>query len=214
MSLEDRVLAYLEPKLPPSLSFKPGPLHRLDRPSSGIVAFSTNLEGARLFSSLMRERKIKKSYLALVTGTIEKAELWADDLVRDREMKKTFIGRPSPDGIGAEGKTALTKVVPLLKSPACTLILAEIETGRTHQIRAQAAAHGHPLLGDKKYSGSAQKNQYSAGGFLLHAWRMEFGEGTPFPPVIEAPLPERFCRKIEELGIRRQELRKCLMCNV
>jgi 23S rRNA pseudouridine955/2504/2580 synthase len=59
-SLEDMVRAYLEPKLPPSLSFRPGPLHRLDRPSSGVIAFSTSLEGARVFSAMLRKRMITK----------------------------------------------------------------------------------------------------------------------------------------------------------
>jgi len=196
-SLEEQVLSYLRPKLPPSLSFRPGPLHRLDKPSSGIIAFSTNLEGARSFSTLMRERKIKKFYLALVEGRIERSEIWQDELVRDRQRRKTFSGLPEDDT-----KTALTNVRPLAGTAASTLILAEIETGRTHQIRAQAAARGHPLVGDRKYGGkpfprdAAQKDSggptVPGASFLLHAWRMEFPAGTPFPPYIEAPVPKNF----------------------
>ncbi|MDR0312876.1 MAG: RluA family pseudouridine synthase, partial [Treponema sp.] len=62
-SLNEQVCAYLKLKLPPSLSFKPGPLHRLDKPSSGLIVFSTSLIGARLFSSMMREQKLRKQYL-------------------------------------------------------------------------------------------------------------------------------------------------------
>jgi 23S rRNA pseudouridine955/2504/2580 synthase len=193
-SLEELVSSYLAEKLPPSLSFKPGPLHRLDRPSSGLITFSTNLEGARIFSSLMRERKIRKNYLALVEGGMEKAELWFDELARNSHKKKTYC-----DTKTADSKTALTRVRPLMICGKATLILAEIETGRTHQIRAQAAIRGHPLAGDKKYGGS-----YLGGGFLLHAWRMEFPEKEPaflptLPPLIEAPLPENFRKKILEL---------------
>jgi len=194
--LAEQVLAYLTPKLPPSLSFRPGPLHRLDKPSSGVIAFSASLEGARHFSAMMRERKIKKFYLAIVEGVIAKAEIWQDELSRDRNLKKTF------SGAGHDGKTrtAITRVKPLARNAACTLILAEIETGRSHQIRAQAAAHGHPLLGDKKYGGKPLPK--GGGGFLLHAWRMEFPADNPLPDLpglIEAPLPDYFRAKILEL---------------
>jgi len=222
-SLEEQVRSYLAPKLPPSLSFRPGPLHRLDKPSSGVIAFSTTLEGARFFSALMRERKIRKYYLALVEGNIEKEETWRDELIRDKGRNKTFAAdpgalmvesvRPSDDFAQAAGKTALTRVRPLAGNGCCTLVMAEIETGRTHQIRAQAAARLHPLLYDKKYGGSSSRKDNAAkdrGGrpapgesFLLHAWRMEFPaniQGGVFPPrLIEAPLPGYFQKKIREL---------------
>jgi len=204
-TLEELVRAYLEPKLPPSLSFRPGPLHRLDRYSSGIIVFSKNLEGARIFSALMRERRIKKYYLAPVEGVIEKDEIWEDALTRDHRQKKTFLReasqneKPGPNEAN-RAQTALTKVSPILGSRAYTLILAEIETGRTHQIRAQSAARGHPLLGDKKYGARSGKEiPVSSGSFLLHAWRMEFPLGVPLPVKIEAPLPERFRKTLEEL---------------
>jgi 23S rRNA pseudouridine955/2504/2580 synthase len=179
-SLEAMVRSFLAGKIAPSLSFRPGPLHRLDQPSSGIVVFSTNIEGARLFSALMREQKVRKTYLAIVQGKVEKEELWEDALVRDREMKKTFIS--------SDGKNAITKIKPLACKGDYSLVSAQIATGRTHQIRAQAAAHGHPLAGDKKYGGQGK------GGFFLHAWKLEFLEYR-----IEAPPPEAFKRKISEL---------------
>jgi 23S rRNA pseudouridine955/2504/2580 synthase len=187
-SLETIVSAFLADKLPPSLSFKPGPLHRLDKPSSGIVVFSTSIEGARLFSSLLRERKVRKTYLALVEGPVEKEETWQDELVRDFEKKKTLTFK-SPS---AGSKTALTVVRPLETNGKYSLITAEIPTGRTHQIRAQAAAHGHPLSGDGKY-GSREH-----GGFFLHAWKLEFLEYSN-----EAPLPEAFIKKITEIFLPR-----------
>jgi 23S rRNA pseudouridine955/2504/2580 synthase len=185
-SMETMVRSYLADKLPVSLSFKPGPMHRLDKPSSGIVVFSASLEGARLFSSLLKEQKVKKTYLAIVEGNVEKEEIWEDILIRDKNIKKTFISQ------NENGKTAITKVKPIMEAGGNTLVIAEIATGRTHQIRAQAAEHGHVLFGDKKY-GSAFK-----GGFFLHAWKMEFLEF-----FITAPLTERFNKKIEELFGKR-----------
>jgi len=182
-SLETIVRSYLSDKLPPSLSFKSGPLHRLDKPSSGIVVFSTSIEGAQSFSSLLRERKVRKTYLAIVRGTVEKEEVWEDELFRDRERKKTFVSTPD----SSAGKTAITKIKPLTNKGGYSLIMAEIATGRTHQIRAQAASHGHPLSGDVKYGGGS-------GGFFLHAWKLEFLEYS-----IEAPLPAAFRKRIATL---------------
>jgi 23S rRNA pseudouridine955/2504/2580 synthase len=181
-SLDDMVRSFLADKLPPSLSFKPGPLHRLDKPSSGIVVFSTNIEGARLFSSLMRDRKISKTYLAVVEGNVKCEEIWQDDLFRDKEKKKTFVSHVS---IG--GKNAVTKVTPLAVDGDYTLIKAEIATGRTHQIRAQAAFHGHPLAGDKKYGGKKIGGEQ---GFFLHAWNLEFLEYVITAPIGGNHLPQ------------------------
>jgi len=183
-SLDTMVRSFLAEKLPPSLSFKPGPLHRLDKPTSGIVVFSTSLEGARLFSLILHERKVRKTYLAIVEGNVEKEEIWEDCLMRDREKKKTFVSHKNPK----EGKNAITAVKPVSVSGGYSLIKAEIATGRTHQIRAQAAFHGYPLAGDRKYGSKRAES------FFLHAWKMEFLDN-----YIEAPLPDEFCKKIEEL---------------
>ncbi|MDR1839188.1 MAG: RluA family pseudouridine synthase [Treponema sp.] len=172
-SLDSMVRSFLADKITPSLSFKPGPLHRLDKPSSGIVVFSTDIDGARLFSALMRERRVKKTYLAVVEGNVKKEEIWEDELFRDREKKKTFVSQ--------DGKDAVTAIKPLASNGEYSLIAAQIATGRTHQIRAQAAARGHPLAGDKKYGG------HGKAGLLLHAWKLEFLEYS-----IEAPIPEAF----------------------
>jgi len=192
-SLDSMVQSYLAPKLPPSLSFRPGPLHRLDKPSSGVLAFSASLEGARFFSGMMRGGMIKKEYLAIVEGKIEKAETWKDGLYRDTKIKKTFtenqVGN-NPEQL--EGKNAVTGINPLITNKACSLVLFRIETGRTHQIRAQAASRGHPLLGDRKYGAS-----YFSGGFLLHAWHLYLP--PPFPPMIEAPIPENFRNTVKKL---------------
>jgi 23S rRNA pseudouridine955/2504/2580 synthase len=195
-SLDEAVRAYLADKLPPSLSFKPGPLHRLDKPSSGIVVFSTSIEGARLFTSLMREHKVKKTYLAIVEGAVGKEQVWEDMLVRDKGLKKTFVSKDFARRHGEhgdtekekEGKRAVTRVKPLSAKDGYSLIEAEIETGRTHQIRAQAAAHGYPLAGDRKY-GAVKKAQF-ARGFFLHAWKMEF-----LDIKLEAPLPPEFAER-------------------
>ncbi|MDR2608691.1 MAG: RluA family pseudouridine synthase [Treponema sp.] len=205
-SLETLVRGYLSPKLSPSLSFRPGPLHRLDKPSSGIIAFSVSLEGARAFSTALRERLLLKQYLAIVEGLVGDEEFWEEDLERDREsgVSRIHEGPEQPPHISVRGrrgedlpKKAVTRVRPLVSGRRYSLVRAEIETGRTHQIRAQAAFHGHPLAGDRKYQGRG-------GGFFLHAWRLlKTGAAEillpALPRSITAPLPEKFIFRIEEL---------------
>ncbi|MDR2536437.1 MAG: RluA family pseudouridine synthase [Treponema sp.] len=185
-SLETMVLDYFAEKIPFSLSFKPGPLHRLDKPTSGIIVFSASLEGARYFSALLQDRRIKKQYLALTDGTITAPAAWTDFLRRDKNNAKTFVSDQTAGGAQA----AETLITPLGTADSYSLVKVEIHTGRTHQIRSQAAFHGHPLAGDKKYGGSFQPK-----GFLLHAYTLEFPE-NPMPSILRAPLPNRFREKI------------------
>ncbi|MCL2557784.1 MAG: RluA family pseudouridine synthase [Treponema sp.] len=175
-----------------SLSFVPGPLNRLDRPTSGLIAFSLTLDGARLFTRLLRERRVEKTYLAIVDGIPGSGALeWKDALDRDHDERRTFVARPG-DSAGS-AKDALTIVRVLAASKRRALIEARIATGRTHQIRAQAAARGHPLSGDAKYGGRAPEG----GDFFLHAWKLGFSEEIPgLPALIAAPPPPRFARAI------------------
>jgi 23S rRNA pseudouridine955/2504/2580 synthase len=196
-NLDSRVQGHLAGKLPPSLSFKPGPLHRLDKPTSGIVAFALNLEAAKIFSALLRERKVTKRYLAILEGVVKKSETWEEMLARDKKTKKTLVSR-------TQAATAITVVTPLAHAKKegrpYTLARLEIITGRTHQIRAQAAYHGYPLAGDRKYGG----REFSAGrGFFLHAAELELPREPDIfpavPRVIKAPLPENFSQTAKML---------------
>jgi 23S rRNA pseudouridine955/2504/2580 synthase len=190
-NLAEIVDAYLSGTISASLSFAPGPLHRLDQPTSGLIVFSKSLAGARLFTALIGEHTVVKRYLAVVDGYIETPALWRDALVRNREERKTLAAERGDAGVHAAGvQNAETYVEPLASASAYSLILAEIRTGRTHQIRSQAALHGHPLAGDKKYGGSFLKT-----GLLLHAYSLEFPAETGLP-ALEAPPPHTFRRFI------------------
>ena len=186
-SLDGLVKSSFSDTLPPSLSFKPGPLHRLDKQTSGAIAFSQSLAGAQLFSRLLHEKKLVKTYLAIVEGCVYREELWQDELIRNKKVQKSFIAN------GENTKNAVMKVKPLASNDNYTLIEAVIITGRTHQIRVQSAAHGHPLAGDTKYGG-----KYLPGGnFYLHAWKIDFTALTEidppeFPKLVTAPIPETF----------------------
>jgi len=191
-SLDLRVQTYLAGKLPPSLSFKPGPLHRLDKPTSGIIVFSKTLEAARRFSALLAQGKIVKRYLAILEGELKGEQVWEEILVRDKTARKTLIGDATPDAAQntPDGRRAVTHVTPLAwakcETPdgAYTYAQMEIKTGRTHQIRAQAASHGHPLAGDRKYGG----HPFCGKSFFLHAAELELPDGMK----IEASLPDDY----------------------
>ncbi|MDR2509744.1 MAG: RluA family pseudouridine synthase [Spirochaetaceae bacterium] len=180
-SLESRVLAYLLPRAKSSLSFRPGPLHRLDRETSGLILFSKNLLGARYVTEGLRTGLFKKSYLVLLRGELDSEELWEDYLVRDGQNKRSFAG----DSRDKTARRAITRISPVETRRGITLAKAEIFTGRTHQIRAQAALRGCPVAGDVKYGGGG-------GRMFLHSWLMEFPQNNPagLPPILEcAPDP-------------------------
>jgi 23S rRNA pseudouridine955/2504/2580 synthase len=195
---------YLAGKLPPSLSFSPGPLHRLDKGASGVMVFGKSLAGARKFSDLMGKGMLQKTYIALLEGGMDAPQVWRDWLAYSSTARKTRItGEARADSLIPEAnisKYAETRAFPLEVRRGLTLAKIIITSGRTHQIRAQSAAHGFPLYGDVKYGG---KNRPP---FFLHACRLGFPAACPFPRSISAPLPSAFEQKLLELGFHRHIL--------
>jgi 23S rRNA pseudouridine955/2504/2580 synthase len=163
--LDQLVREYLEGETPGSISFSPGPLHRLDRNTSGIIAFGKSAEGAREFSSALQNRETRKCYIALLDGKLTEQEHWEDFLTRDEKTNTTHVAK--------NGDMAITIATPFLISAGMTLAQVEIKTGRTHQIRCQASCHHHPLTGDAKYHGS-----HNEAGYYLHSCCIIAGERT------------------------------------
>jgi len=187
-SLEELVRDYWSLNSSPSLSFRPGPAHRLDRNTSGLILYSLSLSGARNLSLFFRQGAIDKYYLALLDGELNKEESWIDRIERNSKDRRSFAS--------GSGKPAATVVRPLLKRKGKTLALCAIATGRTHQIRVQGMLHGHPLSGDIKYQGSN-----ISGGYLLHSICLRLkGDkaGMLFPPLW-APLPVKARRLLTSL---------------
>jgi 23S rRNA pseudouridine955/2504/2580 synthase len=181
--LEGRIRRALASRTASSLSFVPGPLHRLDRNTTGLLAFPRSAGGARAFTALVRDRLIRKRYLALVDGEAVGPAEWRDRIGRDGRERTSFVEREG----GRTGEEAYSEARPLLRSGGRSLLLVEIRTGLTHQIRVQASARGMPLSGDAKYGGRPL-----AGGYILHAYSLSFPE-PPFadlPETVVAPLPE------------------------
>jgi 23S rRNA pseudouridine955/2504/2580 synthase len=189
-SLKDWVLSYLKEVYQDSLVFKPAPLHRLDRNTTGLLVFSASLWGAQTFSQALREHHLKKTYLALVEGETPLKFYWEDSLVRDREGHKSFSGN-SP-----EAKIARTAGRTIASYRGRSLVELVIETGVTHQIRASASFHGFPLVGDTKYGARSGKT-----GYYLHAYSLIFPQELKVPPL-KAPIPEAFWKELEGWNLR------------
>lgn len=166
-----------------SLSFKPGPVHRLDRNTSGVQLFSLTAEGARTLTEQLRTRSVSKIYIALVTGYLTQRTDCNVRIAYDRE-KRTAVPEPAE----APGRdralrrlrftSAMTRFFPLAYTAngKAGLVAAVPETGRTHQIRCHAASLGIPLIGDEKYGGAPWEvfdDQYDVSRgdprYILHA---------------------------------------------
>jgi 23S rRNA pseudouridine955/2504/2580 synthase len=197
-SLEELVRKALAERSAQSLSFSPGPLHRLDRNTSGLVVFPRSANGARAFTDLLRRRKIRKRYIAVLEGEMVVSENWSDRIVRDRSRAVSHIAEG--------GALAKTSALPLIRAGGCSLAVVEIETGLTHQIRIQTSSHGFPLAGDLKYGGNP-----FFGGYILHALSLDFSE-PPFsdvPSRVVARLPGDAKRSLDSL-FGAEKVESCL----
>ncbi len=163
-----------------SLSFRPGPAHRLDRDTTGVQLWSLSLVGARELARLFHSRRVMKIYCALVAGRLDSSEEWEDRLERDREFGKTLAA--AADG---PGLTALTSMRPVFSGDRYSLVLFLPKTGRTHQLRFQSSRHGHPLPGDVKYGGAPDRSR-----FLLHSLGLAVASETLGLPPLVAPLDD------------------------
>ena len=160
-------------------------LQRLDRGTSGVIFFSKRADlNARLTRQFARKR-IRKTYLALCEGE-----------VTARRTIDAPIGRVGTItfGVRADGKRAVTHLVPLVSSPAGSVVEITLETGRTHQIRVHLAAIGHPVAGDWLYGTP------SAPRPMLHAAALELPHPLSGATLrVAAPLADDF---VDEAGRR------------
>mgnify|MGYP002620705414 len=178
-----------------SLSFRTGPLHRLDRRTTGLIAFSQNLEGAQVFSKAIQEHRIKKTYLAIVEGALEQTETWTEKISRnEKDLNSSKFHTVSVNSDSKNSKESNTTAIPLAygkyKGIQVSLVKFIISTGRTHQIRAASAYHSHPLLGDTVY-GARQISEKQ--NLFLHSYSLEFQENLfSLPKKIVCPPGENF----------------------
>lgn len=177
---------------------KLSPVHRLGRGTSGAVLFSKSSDAAAMLAAAMRERRIRKTYLALVEG-IPAEDVFSVD---------TPIGPVAHPLLGhvyaadEKGKPSLSHCRVLYRNIASSrsLLSVDIPTGRPHQIRIHVASVGFPLVGDPlygeggvpKYAGDDMQRAAVPGdcGYFLHSWRLEFRiPASSQTAVVVAPPP-------------------------
>jgi 23S rRNA pseudouridine955/2504/2580 synthase len=176
-TLSNDVLNYLYQKgeYSPNAGFIPGPAHRIDRNTSGVVVFGKKIEVLQQLLNLFKEKdQITKTYLALVKGKVFDSGKIEAKLEKNEEKNMVFVSK------SANAKTAITLFEPYKNFKDTTLLKVKILTGRTHQIRVHMSYIGHPIIGDKKY-GDVDFNKkynslYEIDNQFLHAYSITFGQ--------------------------------------
>ena len=192
------------------LAFKPGPAHRIDRNTSGIVIFGKNHDAlAYLFELFQKHELIGKHYICLVCGDISKEGTVDVPLRKNFDTKKVVV---APLSSGA--KTAKTVYHPIERFGDFTLLDITLITGRTHQIRVHMSYIRHHVVGDGKYGDFKINNmidkEYGFKNQFLHASEVHFGQlDKPLENLskksFKAPLPEEYSLLLDKLRERKKD---------
>ena len=177
----------------PDAPFRPTPAHRLDKDTSGLLLAAKSYAALRgLCEAFAARNGVVKEYLAWVAGQCpwDTPRMLEDRLRKSADEDRRTCGRKSyermhvvpaqdetTDGSGAPCRSARLTASGVARIDGASLLHIRLHTGRTHQIRAQLAAHGFPLIGDVKYGGP-----FAADGLKLHAFRLTVGERTWMAP--------------------------------
>lgn len=173
---------------------RPGIVHRLDKDTSGIIIIAKNDEAHINLSEQIKNREVKKTYIALVRGFVKENEATINMPIgrSQKDRKKMAVVK--------NGKNAITHIKVLERFNNYTLLQVNIETGRTHQIRVHLSEIGYPIVGDYTYSNG--KNEFGIVGQCLHAKSLKFRHPiTNEEMYLEAELPQYFkdvIKKLEE----------------
>ncbi|MEK7699256.1 MAG: RluA family pseudouridine synthase [Planctomycetota bacterium] len=166
-------------------------VHRLDKNTSGAVIFAMNKEAFERMKTLFKGHLIKKTYRAVVRGSIDK---------RSFTIKTPIQGQPS-----------VTRVTLLRRGKEASYLEVEIETGRTHQIRIHLASIGHPVIGETEYDRKpvTQPLLRHVQRQMLHAYQISFEHPYTHEPIsIAAHVPDDFNQCLIALGLSHEPSRK------
>ena len=162
-----------------------GIVHRLDRATSGVMILAKTLNAQKKLSKQFANRKVKKTYIAVVDGTLKENEALVD-LPIERNPRK-----PQTFRVGINGKSAQTNYKVLDHNDKYTLVELKPTTGRTHQLRVHLHYLLHPIAGDIIYEGSKQDRMY------LHALSLEITLPNSERRTFEAKLPPEFKKLVK-----------------
>ena len=152
--------------------FRPQPCHRIDRNTTGLVMFAKNEEALRILLEKFKNHEIEKHYLALVYGIPNKKEERLEAyLFKDQKKSQVYISDTFKKGY----QKIITRYTVLEKRKNNTALLdVEIETGRTHQIRAHLSHIGYPIIGDGKYGKNEINKQFGKKYQMLCSYKLKF----------------------------------------
>jgi 23S rRNA pseudouridine1911/1915/1917 synthase len=148
---------------------RPGIIHRLDKDTSGLLIVAKSDRSHRALADALRAREIRRRYLTLVWGHLDESHFTVDRPIarspNDRKRMAVVEG----------GRRAITRFRRVERWPAADLLQAQLETGRTHQIRVHLLSTGHPVVGDPIYGAGRQR------GFSGHTrgWALELARRVP-----------------------------------
>ena len=171
---------------------RPGIVHRLDKDTSGLIIVAKNDKAHINLSEQIKNREVKKTYIALVRGVIKENEATINmPIARSTKDRKKMA-------VSKDGKNAITHFKVLKRYDKYTLIEVNIETGRTHQIRVHMSQIGYPIVGDNVYSNG--KNPFGVVGQMLYSAKLTFRHPITNKEMnLEAPLPEYFVEVLNKL---------------
>jgi 23S rRNA pseudouridine1911/1915/1917 synthase len=187
-TLETLVRRHLRPDDPTSAYL--GTVHRLDRPVSGVVLWAKTPKAARRWAGQFAGRLARKEYWAIVevdrdSTPLEPSGTWDDRLAPPDALGRARVIEAGGQG-GARALTCHEVGAGMAVPPGLAWLRLRPETGRTHQLRAQSAARGRPIVGDSTYGATRSFPR----GIALHARSLEVEHPiTRRPIVVEAPLP-------------------------
>ena len=193
----------------PSDLLRPGIVHRLDKDTSGVIVVAKNDAAHAKLAEEFRQRKVKKTYLALVQGRLKESR-GRIELAIGRDLKRRVrmtAQRPKPGGatrgVAREARTDWRELVQI---DGATLVEVQLHTGRTHQIRVHFSAIKHPVVGDTLYGGAAQLRIGKTAlppldRNFLHAARLGFTQPRTGAWIeVRAPLPRELADYLKRLA--------------
>ncbi len=177
-------------------TLRPGIVHRLDRDTSGLMAVAKTDRAHRGLSDALKARRVKRTYLAALWGALSEPRVTVDRPIGRHRRDRTRMA------VVPDGRPSRTRFRHLEDWPAASLCEAELDTGRTHQIRVHAVAIGHPVVGDTLYGTGRERGFAGAQRRwaaelarrtprqFLHAHRLAFAHPVSGEPMaFRAPLP-------------------------
>ena len=178
---------------------RPGIVHRLDKDTSGLIVIAKNDKVHTALTEMFQEKKIRKTYLAILKGKLNKSEgKIVTQIGRDKNDRKkmTVI-----DDV-TKGKNAITNYKVVSQNNLFTLVKVNIETGRTHQIRVHMRHLGYPILGDSVYGRKDNEKRQ-----MLHAYKLEFLHPvTGHQMEFTGEIPEDFQKALKKSDLKIDEI--------